>query len=252
METLFIGRNIIFLPQVNSTNSYAIEMLKNVNLAEGTIVHTAEQTEGRGQRGSVWKTEKTSNLTASLVLKPTFLDLKNQHYLYQISALACYDALAELLDSSQFDIKIKWPNDILVNKQKIAGILIENTVSNAQLSWSVIGVGFNVNQTIFDEQYNATSLKVLLKREVIVESILELFCKHFEKHYLHLKNNKFDQIKADYLKHFFRLNNWMDFEIEGEIKTMFVQGMSDDGLLCLKDNYERSHYFDVKQIKWMY
>lgn len=252
METLFIGRNIIFLPQVNSTNSYAIEMLKNVNLAEGTIVHTDEQTEGRGQRGSVWKTEKTSNLTASLVLKPTFLDLKNQHYLYQISALACYDALAELLDSSQFDIKIKWPNDILVNKQKIAGILIENTVSNAQLSWSVIGVGFNVNQTIFDEQYNATSLKVLLKREVIVESILELFCKHFEKHYLHLKSNKFDQIKADYLKHFFRLNNWMDFEIEGEIKTMFVRGMSDDGLLCLKDNYERSHYFDVKQIKWMY
>ena len=154
METLFIGRNIIFLPQVNSTNSYAIEMLKNVNLAEGTLVHTAEQTEGRGQRGSVWKTEKTSNLTASLVLKPTFLDLKNQHYLYQISALACYDALAELLDSSQFDIKIKWPNDILVNKQKIAGILIENNISNTQLSWSVVGVGFNVNQTIFDRLYH--------------------------------------------------------------------------------------------------
>lgn len=252
METLFIGRNIIFLPQVNSTNSYAIEMLKNVNLAEGTIVHTAEQTEGRGQRGSAWKTEKTSNLTASLVLKPTFLDLKNQHYLYQISALACYDALAELLDSSQYDIKIKWPNDILVNKQKIAGILIENTVSNAQLSWSVIGVGFNINQTIFDEQFNATSLKVLLSHTITVESVLGLFCKHFEKYYLQLKNNKFDQIKVDYLKHFFRLNNWMDFEIQGEIKTMFVKGMSDDGLLWLKDKYERSHYFDVKEVKWLY
>jgi BirA family biotin operon repressor/biotin-[acetyl-CoA-carboxylase] ligase len=252
METLFIGRNIIFLPQVNSTNSYAIEMLKNVNLAEGTLVHTAEQTAGRGQRGSVWKTEKTSNLTASLVLKPTFLDLKNQHYLYQISALACYDALAELLDSSQFDIKIKWPNDILVNKQKIAGILIENTVSNSQLIWSVIGVGFNVNQTIFDEQYNATSLKVLLEKDVLVDSVLELFCKRFEKYYLQLKNNKFDQIKADYLNHFFRINSWMDFEIDGEIKTMYVQGISDDGLLWLKDNYERSHFFDVKQLKWLY
>jgi BirA family biotin operon repressor/biotin-[acetyl-CoA-carboxylase] ligase len=252
METLFIGRNIIFLPQVNSTNSYAIEMLKNVNLAEGTLVHTAEQTAGRGQRGSVWKTEKTSNLTASLVLKPGFLDLKNQHYLYQISALACYDALAELLDSSQFDIKIKWPNDILVNKQKIAGILIENTVSNSQLIWSVIGVGFNVNQTIFDEQYNATSLKVLLEKDILVDSVLELFCKRFEKYYLQLKNNKFDQIKADYLNHFFRINSWMDFEIDGEIKTMYVQGISDDGLLWLKDNYERSHFFDVKQLKWLY
>jgi BirA family biotin operon repressor/biotin-[acetyl-CoA-carboxylase] ligase len=156
------------------------------------------------------------------------------------------------LDSSQFDIKIKWPNDILVNKQKIAGILIENTVSNSQLIWSVIGVGFNVNQTIFDEQYNATSLKVLLEKDVLVDSVLELFCKRFEKYYLQLKNNKFDQIKADYLNHFFRINSWMDFEIDGEIKTMYVQGISDDGLLWLKDNYERSHFFDVKQLKWLY
>lgn len=252
METLFIGRNIIFLPQVNSTNSYAIEMLKNVNLAEGTVVHAAEQTEGRGQRGSLWKTENTSNLTASLVLKPTFLDLKNQHYLYQISALACYDALAEIIDNSQFDIKIKWPNDIIVNKQKIAGILIENNVSQAQLSWTVIGVGINVNQTIFDEQFNATSLKALLNRDIKVESVLALFCKRFEKHYLLLKSGRFDQIRANYLKHFFRLNNWMDFEINGEIKTMFVQGMSDDGLLWLTDSNQRAHYFDVKQVKWLY
>ena len=252
METLFIGRNILFLPQVNSTNSYAIEMLKNVNLAEGTLVHTAEQTEGRGQRGSVWKTEKTSNLTASLVLKPTFLDLKNQHYLYQISALACYDALAELLDSSQFDIKIKWPNDILVNNQKIAGILIENNIFNGQINWSVIGFGINVNQTIFDEVFNATSLKLLLEKDLIIKDVLELFCTHFEKRYLQLKNNKFELIKADYLARFFRLNNWMDFEINGEIKKMFVQGMSEDGLLSLRDVYERSHSFDVKQVKWLY
>jgi BirA family biotin operon repressor/biotin-[acetyl-CoA-carboxylase] ligase len=252
METLFIGRNVIFLPQVNSTNSYAIEMLKNVNLAEGTVVHTAEQTDGRGQRGSVWKTEKASNLTASLVIKPSFLDLKNQHFLYQISALACYDVLAELLDSSQFDIKIKWPNDILVNKQKIAGILIENTISNTHLSWSVIGVGFNVNQTIFDEKFNATSLKVLLNKDVDVTLILNLFCKYFEKHYLHLKGNKFDLIKEEYLKHFFRLNNWMDFEIEGVVKTLLIIGVSVDGLLWLKDSNERSIYLDVKQAKWLY
>jgi BirA family biotin operon repressor/biotin-[acetyl-CoA-carboxylase] ligase len=252
METLFIGRNIIFLPQVNSTNSYAIEMLKNVNLIEGTVVHTAEQTEGRGQRGSAWTTEKESNLTASLVIKPTFLDLKKQHYLYQISALACYDALAEIIGISQFDIKIKWPNDIIVNKKKIAGILIENNIANAHISWSVIGIGFNVNQTIFDEIFNATSLKMLLKKGFEISYVLELFCKHFEKHYLQLKNSKFDLIKSEYLKHFFRFNNWMDFEIDGEIKTLFVKGISDDGLLWLKDTNELSHYMDVKQVKWLY
>jgi BirA family biotin operon repressor/biotin-[acetyl-CoA-carboxylase] ligase len=252
METLFIGRNIIFLPRVNSTNSYAIEMLKNVNLSEGTVVHTAEQTDGKGQRGSVWKTEKTSNLTASLVIKPTFLSLKNQHYLYKISALACYDVLAELLDTSQFDIKIKWPNDILVNKQKVAGILIENHVTNIKLSWSVVGIGLNVNQTIFDEAFNATSLKLILGKEINIDSVLQLLCKHFEKYYLHLKNNKFDLIKNEYLKHFFRLNNWMDFEIEGIIKTMYVIGVSDEGMLWLKDKNDRSYYMDVKQVKWVY
>ncbi len=252
METLFIGRNLIFLPQVNSTNSYAIEMLKNVNPVEGTVVHTADQTNGRGQRGSVWKTEKTSNLTASLIVRPTFLDLKNQHYLYQISALACYDALAELLDSSQFDIKIKWPNDILVNKQKIAGILIENNVANTQLGWSVVGVGINVNQTIFDETFNATSLKVLLDKDIEVDRILKLFCKYFEKHYLELKSNKLSRIEENYLKHFFRLNNWMDFEIDGNLKTMFVQGLSDEGLLWLKNKNDQSSFFDVKDVKWIY
>lgn len=252
METLFIGRNLIFLPQVNSTNSYAIEMLKNVNPVEGTVVHTAEQTDGRGQRGSVWKTEKTSNLTASLIVRPTFLDLKNQHYLYQISALACYDALAELLDSSQFDIKIKWPNDILVNKQKIAGILIENNLTNTQLSWSVVGVGMNVNQIIFDETFNATSLKVLLNKDIEVDKVLKLFCKYFEKHYLELKNNKLSNIKETYLKHFFRLHNWMDFEIDGTVKTMFVKGVSEEGLLWLKTKNDQSCYLDVKDVKWIY
>lgn len=252
METLFMGRNIIFLPRVNSTNSYAMEMLKNVNLSEGTVVHTAEQTNGKGQRGSVWKTEKTSNLTASLVIKPTFLNLKNQHYLYQVSALACYDVLAELLDTSQFDIKIKWPNDILVNKQKVAGILIENHVTNSKFSWSVVGIGLNVNQTIFDEGFNASSLKIILGKEIDVDKVLESLCKHFEKYYLQLKNNKFDQIKTEYLKHFFRLNNWMDFEIEDIVKTMYVVGVSDEGMLWLKDKNDRSYYMDVKQIKWLY
>src|SRR5215211_2478906 len=104
METLFIGANLIFLPEVDSTNSYAIELLKNVNLPEGSVIHTANQTSGRGQRGNVWNTRPGSNLTVSVVIKPTFLDLKHQFYLYQITALACYDVMTEILDEGQFDI----------------------------------------------------------------------------------------------------------------------------------------------------
>jgi biotin-(acetyl-CoA carboxylase) ligase len=91
-----------------------------------------------------------------------------------------------------------------------------------------------------------------LNKDVDVTLILNLFCKYFEKHYLHLKGNKFDLIKEEYLKHFFRLNNWMDFEIEGLVKTLLIMGVSVDGLLWLKDSNERSIYLDVKQVKWLY
>src|SRR5688572_20998788 len=115
MDTLFIGKNPIFLPHTDSTNSYAIGLLKNVNLPEGTMVHTAFQSNGKGQRGSAWTSEPLSNLAVSFVLKPTFLALKNNFYLYKVAALACFDTLSEILGKRQFDIKIKWPNDMLVN-----------------------------------------------------------------------------------------------------------------------------------------
>ena len=81
METLFIGKNIIFLPEIDSTNSYATNLLKNVKLPEGTVLHTANQTHGKGQRGRSWIAQSTSNLTASVILKPLFLNLKNQFFL---------------------------------------------------------------------------------------------------------------------------------------------------------------------------
>jgi BirA family biotin operon repressor/biotin-[acetyl-CoA-carboxylase] ligase len=252
METLFIGRNVIFLDYTESTNSYAIDMLKNVNLAEGTIIQTSHQTNGRGQRGNAWNSEKSANLTASLIIKPNFLDLKNQYFLYQISALACYDALTEILNKSHFDIKIKWPNDILVNNLKIAGILIENNISNSKINWSIIGFGLNINQINFDDNYKATSLKKLCNESIDITMMLQLFCKHFEKYYLMLKSNKYNQIKENYLNCFFGLNNWINFEINGRQEQFFVEGINDSGLLQLKSNSENTLCFDVKSIKWKY
>lgn len=208
METLFIGKNLIFLPEIDSTNSYAINLLKNVKLPEGTVVHTANQLKGKGQRGSHWNSEAGMNVTASIILKPGFLDLKNQFYLYQIAALACYDAMAEILDSSQFDIKIKWPNDILVNSRKIAGILIETNIQNNRLNWCVAGFGINVNQTDFGDLQTATSIKQLTTKEFLPTEVLKSLCRYFEKYYLALLNNKFEEINQNYLKHFFGLNTF--------------------------------------------
>lgn len=251
METLFIGSNIIFLPEVDSTNSYASELLKNVNVSEGTLVHTSNQTQGKGQRGNSWEAEIAANVTASVILKPVFLEIKNQFFLYQISALACYDVMAELLNNSQYDIKIKWPNDILVNKKKIAGILIENGVIGNRLSNSVIGLGMNINQVNFHETLNATSIFKLTSRKLEIDSILELLCKNLEKYYLQLKSGKLNEISTNYLKHLFGLNSWIEFEIDSKKTIQFVKAISEEGLLVLKDEFGNEKEYDVKEIKWI-
>ncbi|MDX2174075.1 MAG: biotin--[acetyl-CoA-carboxylase] ligase [Bacteroidota bacterium] len=251
METLFIGRNIIFLPEIDSTNSYASELLKNVNVSEGTLVHTSNQTQGKGQRGNSWEAEIAANVTASIILKPGFLEIKNQFFLYQISALACYDVMAELLNNSQYDIKIKWPNDILVNRKKIAGILIENGVIGNTLSCSVIGLGININQENFQETLNATSIFKLTYRKLAIDNVLKLLCKNLEKYYLQLKNGKLNEISTNYLKHLFGLNNWIEFEIDSKKTTQFVKAISEEGLLVLKDELGHEKEYDVKEIKWI-
>jgi BirA family transcriptional regulator, biotin operon repressor / biotin---[acetyl-CoA-carboxylase] ligase len=252
METLFTGANVIFLPEVNSTNSYAINLLKNVNLPEGTVVYAAHQTHGRGQRGNVWNTLPDSNLTASVIFKPTFLPVNKQFLLYQISALACYDVMAEFIAGGQFDIKIKWPNDILVDKKKIAGILIENSLSGkGRIEASVIGVGINVKQQEFDGILKATSIEKITGKYHAVQQVLQVLCKHLEKYYLYLKSQKYELIKLRYLECFFGLNMNQDFEINGEFTTRKISGISEDGLLLLSNEKNEVFEYDVKDVKWL-
>jgi BirA family biotin operon repressor/biotin-[acetyl-CoA-carboxylase] ligase len=251
METLFVGKNIIFLPEVESTNSYATELLKNVNVEEGSVVHTANQTRGKGQRGNMWNTEPHSNLTASIIIKPAFLELKRQFFLYKIAALASYDVMAELLDSSQFDIKIKWPNDILVDRKKIGGILIENVVVNNRIEHSVVGIGINVLQCEFDEKLHATSIQLLSGKRCEPSQVLKLLCSKFEKYYLLLKSGQREKITEMYAQKLFAMNEWQEFESGNNVKKMKVRGTGETGLLMLEEESGNLKEFDVKEIRWI-
>ena len=252
METLFIGKNTIFLPETESTNSYAIHLLKNVNLVEGTVVHTAHQSHGKGQRGNRWIAEPLSNLCASIVLKPVFLELKNQFFLYQITALACHDTLSEILGPGQYDIKIKWPNDILVNRRKVAGILIENNLQGITINWSVIGIGMNLNQDEFPGLPHVTSVKMLSGINHSVHSVLAILCRNLEKYYLLLKNGKHELIRQTYLEHLYGLSETLEFRMDDKVKRLFVKGVSTSGLLHLLDEEGKAIEADVKQLKWIY
>lgn len=251
MDTLFIGQNHIHLDEVDSTNSYAISLLKNVNLTEGTLISAKHQTKGRGQRGNLWDAMAGQNATFSLIVKPAFLNENQLFYLSKCAALALYDVLAYFLNTGHFDIKIKWPNDILVNGKKIAGVLIENVLSGRQLSWSVAGIGLNINQTSFSDGLNATSIKSCTGQDHDIMLAIRYFCTAFEGYYLQLKNKSFNSINENYALFLFGLKSWINVEVEGMPLSLFFEAVTEDGRINLSDRGGNTYLFDVKQIKWL-
>jgi BirA family biotin operon repressor/biotin-[acetyl-CoA-carboxylase] ligase len=249
MDTLFIGQHLIQLDTVHSTNTYAMELLRDTKLSEGTIIQADNQTNGRGQRGNSWKVQPSMNLTFSLILYPVFLSPENHFYLSKSAALATHDALAEIINSSQHDIKIKWPNDILINENKIAGILIENTFRNERIQYSVIGIGLNVNQIGFEGlSRKATSIKEILHVESDKMKILNSFCKTFEARYLEIRSGKFEKIDADYKSNMYLLDTWHNFKTDGKVIMAKIKDVDVKGNLITELKNGKNVGFEVKEI----
>ena len=157
MESSGPDFNFIHLDTVNSTNSYLIDLLSKTSPTDGFCVFSDFQTEGRGQYGRIWQSYPAVNILASFAYRTSWLEEKQVFCLNQISALAVLGVLQDYLPGE--DIVIKWPNDILCNRKKIAGILIQNIFRGSQMQWSVVGIGLNVNQTDFDPSLIATSMR---------------------------------------------------------------------------------------------
>jgi len=138
---------IISLEEVDSTNNYAKLLLSKEEVKEGTLIRTRFQTTGRGQHQNRWESERDANLTFSLLLHPYVLPADEPFFLSQITALGVVDFLSSSYELE--NLSIKWPNDIYWKDKKIGGILIENLLSGQLIAHSILGVGVNINQTVF-------------------------------------------------------------------------------------------------------
>lgn len=142
------------LDEVDSTNAYIMRNVADLDAPVMVIAHT--QTAGQGQRGNSWESEPGKNLTFSVFFRPENLPPMAQFSMSEAVALAVVDFLA----SHSIEAKVKWPNDIYVGDRKICGILIRHSVMGASVSYSVIGVGVDVNQTQFlSDAPNPVSMK---------------------------------------------------------------------------------------------
>ncbi len=253
MKTLFVGQNSIYLKSVHSTNSYATELLRRIKPIEGTLIYTFDQQKGRGQRGNKWESEPYKNVASSFILYPNFLQVSQQFLLNKITSLAVADLMAELVKSSggEQKIKIKWPNDIYVGNRKIAGILIENALRESSIQNTVVGIGININQTIFSPNINATSLVLLINKEFELMQVMELLCEFMEARYLQLKSSMREGIDTAYLQQLYQLEEWCSYISTDLLFEGKIVGVSISGKLQVQIKSGAVKEFDMKEIKFV-
>ena len=190
LDTRFfaIGDRLLYLPVVDSTNVLAMQ-LAHQRLDEGVVVLTDSQTAGKGRQGRHWVDMSGCNVLASTLLRPLF----PPHLLLMISSLAVVDAIAETCGVST---TIKWPNDILVESRKVAGILIETSHDQTGRTVAILGIGINVNGHIQElaEQLHAslvttaTTLETVCGHMVSRETLIAHLLRHIETDYLALQH----------------------------------------------------------------
>lgn len=244
IETLFVGKELIQLQSVDSTNNYAATLLKDSILSDGTVILAHEQSQGRGQRGSTWSTEPDKNLTFSIVFSSCRIDVKEQARLSVAVALGVRDGLEKVNISAQ----VKWPNDIFVNRKKIAGILIENTLSGATIKNSIVGIGLNVNQEIFDG-FPATSVRLesgITDRMHVLKCVLE----SVEKWYLLARTAPWTELESLYLEKAWPTAEFEPASHKGELKKVRLIGLVPDGRAKFQEKKGDEFIAELKEVSF--
>jgi len=213
---------------------------------EGLLISTKHQTKGKGQRGKKWESGANKNLLISVVIEPN-IPISKQFNISKLVALAIYDVMISL----GLEAKIKWPNDILVNSKKIAGILIQNILKKNQIIHSVIGIGLNVNQTKFSQfDRKATSLKLVLNK---VYDILEV--QHKLLHFLEKRVVEFKaEIKQDedYLQALYLFEKWTTFEVNNTQFSGRIKGVNSHGNLLIEQEDGNVNQYDLQEVEFLF
>jgi BirA family biotin operon repressor/biotin-[acetyl-CoA-carboxylase] ligase len=241
---------IIKLDAIDSTNSFLRQLSATAPIEDFTVVVAEHQTNGRGQMGTQWSSQDSKNLTVSVFKDVSFLKTEHNFYISIVVSLAVFKAL-ELQQIRR--MKIKWPNDILSDNKKLAGILIENVIKQNQLQASIIGFGVNVNQTEFDDLPNATSLRLVAGKVFDLDEVLQETLKQMQLYFHFLESGQRKQLKYEYEKHLFRKDKPSTFkDLKGNLFAGIILGISESGSLRIQIEDGVVKEFDLKEITLLY
>ncbi|NHF60760.1 biotin--[acetyl-CoA-carboxylase] ligase [Flavobacteriaceae bacterium TP-CH-4] len=241
---------IVKLDAIDSTSSYLKQLMLSNLLDDFFVVTAKKQLSGRGQMGTKWNSEPGKNLTASILKKFTHLPITRRFYLNMVVSLAVFKTLEKL---GTPNLSIKWPNDILSGNFKICGILIENMISGDTIKSTIIGIGLNVNQTAFPALPNASSLKLLLGREVDLDELLMNLIEELRRLFLGFETMNDEGLQMKYEARMFRKDKPSAFELpDGNRLSGSIRGVSAGGKLIVEHEKALLKEYGFKEVKLLY
>lgn len=239
--------SILKLGETQSTSTYLKQLLQEKPLVEGFVVCADYQSGGRGQRGNRWESEAGLNLLFSVVLYPKQIVANAQFVISQLVSLS----IKEVLDQYTSDISIKWPNDIYWKDKKIAGILIENSITDGSIDHSIIGIGLNLNQTAFmSDAPNPVSLKNITNETYDLDYILDQILERIFYYYNQLPIIS-NRLKDRYKTQLYRNKGFYTYSDTDENFKAQILDVEDSGLLVLKLESGEIRKFAFKEVKYL-
>jgi len=237
--------------RIDSTNGYAMELISTSPPEGGTVIWADEQTHGVGHGSNQWESESGKNLTFSLILKPEQINPGDQFMLTQMVSIALYNLITDLLNRK--DIKIKWPNDIYIMNNKVAGILIRNILRGSRISYSVIGIGLNVNQEKFQSDApNPISLIHFNETPLSIEDILSDLLIRISGIYSGLDSKEYrEELNRQYLNNLYRYKQSGRFREGKREFTATLEGIGEYGKLKLKTEEGKVQLYDFKEVEFV-
>lgn len=242
-----LGDPFTVLESVDSTNNYAMAQVSAGLATHGAAFFTGQQTAGKGQRNKSWNSGIDENLALSIVVEPG-LAIHEQFYFSAAIALASYDLVKIEAGAG---VSIKWPNDIYWRDKKAAGILIENKLKGAVWTFSIVGIGLNLNQLHFDPALvNPVSLsQVSGKTYDLLHSARQL-CTCVDNRFRQLHERNKPAILEEYNSVLYKKGELIRLIKDGTAFETIVQGVNESGQLVTGKSPGQT--FTPGEIQWVH
>ncbi len=236
---------IIKVNATRSTNDKVKMLIKSKKILSGDLIIAKYQYGGRGQRMNKWCSSYGKNLLCSLFYRPLDINADKTFIINQAVSLAVLKTIRKFNNEKCL---IKWPNDILSVNKKIAGILVENSLSSNKVNHSIIGVGININQVFFKRLPNATSIKKISNKNIDIERVLNELINSYKFYFTKINDIKY--INDEYNQNIFGKEG-CKFIINGKEYSGRIISISNTGIIKLNTGSEIVNY-DSRKVKLLY